>query len=149
MMEHGSRTKLVTAIVLALVFGSGVLLGYAADSNLFPSAEVAAAAEAADGADAGQARRRGYVYEQMARTPEQDSAIDHIIRSHRDLMNQLHRDFDAAQIEYEANFDALVSETREAIALVFRPEQRAEYRHLLAEFDERREADRAARDDRK
>jgi Spy/CpxP family protein refolding chaperone len=147
-MEHGSRTKLLTVAVLALVFGSGVLLGFAADSNLFASAEVAELS-AEVGIPAAEPRTRGYVYERMERTPEQDAAIDVIIRSHRELMNQLHRDFDAAQAEYEANFNALVSDTREEIALVFPPDRRAEYRHLLAEFDARREADRAVKDARK
>lgn len=148
-MEHGSRTKLLSAVVLALVFSSGVLLGYAADSiPLAPTAEVAAATEA-DGVRSEQPRTRQYVYEQMERTTEQDEAIDLIIRSHRELMNQLHRDFGEAQVQYEANFDALVVETREAIAQIFPPDQRAEYRHLLAEFDRRREEDRAARDGRK
>lgn len=148
-MEHAARTRLLTAAVLAVVFGSGVLLGYAADSDLIsPTPEVATAAEV-DGESGEQTRTRKFVYEQMARTPEQDAAIDVIISSHRVLMNELHRDFGEAQAEYEANYDALVVEVREAIAETFEPARRAEYRQLLAEFDQRRDADRAARDARK
>lgn len=148
-MEHGSRTRLLSATVLAVVFGSGVLLGYAADSNpLVPTAGLAEVAEA-DGEDAREPRTRRYVYEQLERTPEQDASIEEIFRTQRHLMNELHREFDVAESEYEANFNALVVETRDAIALVFRPDQRAEYRQLLAEFDERRERERAARDRRK
>ena len=33
-MEQGSRTRLATVLILVLVFGSGVLLGLAADSSL-------------------------------------------------------------------------------------------------------------------
>jgi Spy/CpxP family protein refolding chaperone len=148
-MEHGSRTKLLSAVVLALVFGSGILLGYAADSNVVTAAAVEDATGEPDRGTTEAPRARSFVYEQLERTSEQDAAIDEIIRSHRELMNQLHRDFDVAQARYEANFDALVAETREAIALVFPPDRRAEYRHLLAEFDSRREEDRAARNDRK
>jgi hypothetical protein len=148
-MEHGSRTKLLSAVVLAVVFGSGALLGYAADSNpLVPAAGIAAAAEA-DGEGAREPRTQRYVYEQLERTPEQDAAIEEIFRFHRHLMNELHRDFDVVQSGYEADFNVLVVQTREAIALVFPPDQRAEYRHLLAEFDERREQARPTRDSRR
>ena len=145
-MEPGSRTKLVAVAVLALVFGSGLLLGYAADSDpLTPTLSVATSAES-DGSNTEAPRTRRFVYEQLERTPDQDAAIDVIIRTHRHLMNRLHQDFDDAQTEYEATFDALVFETREAIALVFSPGQREEYRHLLAESDQRRERDSVARD---
>jgi len=148
-MEHGSRTKLLTAVVIALVFGSGVLVGYAADANhLVATPEVATAAEV-DGSGGERPRSRGYVYEQMERTPKQDAEIDVIITSYRGLMNQLHRDFDEAQTAYEANYDGLIVDVREAIAEVFEPDRRAEYRRLLAEFDRRREAERLARNARK
>jgi Spy/CpxP family protein refolding chaperone len=148
-MDHGARTRLLTAVVLAVVFSSGVLLGYAADSNpLVPEPGVATAAEA-DGERTREPRTRRYVYERLDRTPDQDAAIEEIIRSHRHLMNQLHRDFDGAQAAYSADFNALVVETREAIALVFPPDQQAEYRNLLAEFYQRRDEDRVARDSHK
>ena len=143
------RTKLVAVAVLALVFGSGLLLGYAADSDpLTPPLSVATSAES-DGSDTEAPRTRRFVYEQLERTPDQDAAIDVIIRTHRHMMNRLHQDFDEAQTEYQASFDAVVFETREAIALVFPPDQREEYRHLLEESDRRRAEDRAAENDRK
>ena len=44
-MEHRTRTRLVAALVLVSVFGSGVLLGYAADRG----AAVAVASVTSDG----------------------------------------------------------------------------------------------------
>ena len=148
-MEHGARTRLLTAVVVALVFASGVLVGYAADPNHLAATPAVATTAELDGTDGEQPRTRRFVYEQMERTPEQDAAIDVIITSHRSLMNELHRGFDAAQTEYEANYNALIVEVREAIAEIFEPDRRAEYRRLLAEFDRRREAERVARDARK
>jgi Spy/CpxP family protein refolding chaperone len=148
-MEHGSRTKLVTIAVLGVVFASGVLLGYAADSSLLATTPDVASATEAEGGTTEAPSSRSYVYEQLERTAEQDAAIEEIFRYHRRLMNQLHQDFGEAQAQYEASFDALVFETREAIAQVFPPEQRAEYRQLLADSDARREAERASAADRK
>jgi hypothetical protein len=146
-MEHRNRTRLVAALVLATVFASGVLLGYAADRG----AEVAVAGVASsdDDAPGSERRRRVPVYELMSPTDEQRVVIDSIMREHRTEMNRLHADFDVAQRSFERSYDALIQETRDAIAAVFPPEQRAEYRRLLAENDRRRAAERASEDARK
>lgn len=138
--EPGRRTKLMTAAVLTLVFGTGVLLGVAADraavsgvpevSNGGPPPERAAAIQVE-----GERRRRPPIYERMNPTPEQSLVIDSIMRAHREKMNQLHAEFRVARDVYETSFDALVLETREAIAAVFPPEKRDEYRRLLAQRD--------------
>lgn len=150
-MEHGSRTRLVTALVLAVVFGSGVLLGYAADTNVGPEPSDAAVAPQEGGDRQGDAerRRRTPVYEQLHPTQEQEALIDSILREHRVRMNKLHEDFRSARAEYRSNYDALIRETREEIAGVFSPEQAAEYRKLLVDFDQRRADERSSRDDRK
>ncbi len=146
-MDRGSRTKLVAAVVLACVFGSGILLGYAADTG---ADAVAVASEApADETAPSERRRRAPVYEQMNPTLEQRALIDSILRVHRDEMNRLHAEFDVVQQEYEASYDVVIQDTREGIAAVFPPEQAADYRRFLAEDDERRAVERASKDAQK
>jgi hypothetical protein len=82
----------------------------------------------------------------MQPTDEQRIVLDSIMREHRAEMNRLHADFDVAQRAYQTSYDALIQDTRDALAAVFPPEQRAEYRRLLAENDRRRAAERASRD---
>ena len=145
-MERPVRTKLVAALVLGAVFGSGLLLGYAADSQLTAEPTTAVAPAAQPTAD-GERPRRPLVYEQLAPTPEQTAVIDSILRVHRARMNALDKEYREARHRYQASYDAVVQETRDAIAGVFPAEVAAEYRRLLTEFDLRREAERAADQD--
>jgi hypothetical protein len=143
-MEHPNRTRLIAALVLASVFGAGAVIGFAADRG----AAVAIAGVASDGdtpatADRG---RRVPVYMLMGPTDEQVVVLDSIMREHRAEMNRLHADFEVAQRAYQTSYDALIQHTRDELAAVFPPEQRAEYRRLLAENDRRRAAERASRD---
>jgi cell division septation protein DedD len=139
-MEHRTRTRLVAALVLACVFASGILLGFAADRA------VAVASVTSSDAPSGERPRRVPVYELMSPTDEQRVVLDSIMREHRAEMNRLHADFEVAQRAYNTSYDALIQETRDALAAVFPPEQRAEYRRLLAENDRRRAAERASGD---
>jgi hypothetical protein len=142
-MEHRTRTRLVAALLLACVFASGILLGFAADRG----AAVAAASVISDGdAPSAERPRRVPVYELMSPTDEQRVVLDSIMREHRAEMNRLHADFEVAQRAYQTSYDALIQDTRDALAAVFPPEQRAEYRRLLAENDRRRAAERASGD---
>jgi hypothetical protein len=143
-MEQRTRTRLVAGFVLASVFASGILLGYAADRG----AAVAVASVVSEGEPASptERRRRVPVYELMSPTDEQRVVLDSIMREHRAEMNRLHEDFDIQQQAYQSSYDALIQETRDALAAVFPPEQRAEYRRLLAENDRRRAAERASGD---
>jgi hypothetical protein len=147
----GVKTKVMTAVVLILVFGSGVLLGIAADRTAGASPVAMAAAPAASAAmptapsESGR-RLRPPVWEQMNPTESQTVVIDSIMRVHRERMNKLHAEFRVARDVYETNYDALIRETREAIAAVFPPEQAVEYRRLLAESDRRRAQEEAGGD---
>jgi len=144
-MDRGSRTKLVTAVVLGAVFGSGLLLGYAVDGPFGGEATQVAAVEAPAPTEAdGDRPRRPRVYEQLHPSPAQTAVIDSIMGLHRQRMNALDKEYREARHLYQARYDALIQETRAAIAGVFPPDVATEYRRLLAEFDERREAERAA-----
>ena len=139
-MEHQSRTRLVTALVLAAVFGTGVLLGLAADSNVH-----AIAAEppvsVTDSGPGDDAPLRLPMYQQVEPNESQLALIDSIVKEHRSRTNALDEQF-------RVDFRSIVLETRASIKGVFRPEQAAEYQRLLDEYDARRAAERENEDER-
>lgn len=138
-MERTARARLQTALILAVVFGSGMLLGFAADRRL--ESDQADPDQVAE--DVGR-ERRGPMYEQVGPDEEQRILIDSIVKDYRDAMKALHAEFRAA---YNPRYDALVRETREAIKGVLTPEQRAAYDSLIAEREKDR-AERGARESR-
>ena len=149
-MEHGSRTRLVTAVMLAVVFVSGLLLGLAADSNL--SAEPPAVVATASEGDEPEAEpRRRYIYEQVEPTPEQSALIDSMMNDYREsrgsLEEELRKGYRELRSTYDPQYQRLVRDMRGAIKDVFSEEQAAEYQVLLDDFDRRR-ADRNENDDR-
>jgi hypothetical protein len=142
MMEQGSRTKLVAALVLALVFGSGLVVGFAVDDS---GPSLASPADASEG----EARRPWVpVYESLNPTPEQRVVIEAIMAEHRKATNLLREELDVAQHAYDANLDAIIQKTRDAITEVFPEDRRAEYRRRLEERDRRREEERARQEAR-
>jgi hypothetical protein len=145
-MEQGSRTKLIAAFVLLLVFGSGLVVGYALDGR-GPGMSASAEAVAGDGS-AGERRPWVPVYQSMNPTPEQLAVIESIMASHRERMNLLHEEVDVAQQAQQTRYDALIQQTRNAITAVFPEERRAEYRRRLEAYDRERAAERAKRGDR-
>lgn len=144
-MEHVSRIRLLTAIVLTVVFGAGVLLGLAADSSL--GAEPAEVMAEETNGEAESERRSRLIYPQVHPTPDQQARIEAIVSEHRERKNALDEDTRAA---YRQGFREILLETRAGIKGVFAPEQAAEYQRLLDEFDAARQAtERENRDDRK
>ncbi len=143
-MEHRSRTRLVTAVMLVVVFASGVLLGIAADSNLGAEPPQIASGNAAGEERDGKRRRRTRMYDQVGPSMDQKISIDSIMKEHRARMNALHEEFNIA---YNPLYQAVIQDTRGAIKDVFSEEQAAEYQALLDDFD-RRKAERNEKDDR-
>ncbi len=146
-MEQRTRTRLVAGLVLGSVFAAGALVGYAADRGA--AVAVASVSSDSEATPAPERSRRVPVYMLMEPTDDQLVVLDSIMREHRAEMNRLHADFDVAQRAYQTSYDALIQDTRDALAAVFPPEQRAEYRRLLAENDRRRAAERASGDAQK
>jgi hypothetical protein len=142
-MERILRTRVVTGLVLAVVFGAGVVLGLAADRSLIaePGAEMA---DARTGADSTAQSRRRPLYEQVAPTEEQKVRIDSIVDEYRSAMKALHAEFRAA---YNPRYDALVAGTRTAIRGVLTTEQARAYDSLVADY-ERRRSERSSRANR-
>lgn len=138
-MEPQSRTRLVTALVLLTVFGSGVLLGLAADSNANAVAAEVVTAVPDTASDEDPPRRRP-LYAQVEPNESQLAVIDSIVKEHRARTNALDEQF-------RIDFRAIVLGTREAIKGALRPEQAAEYQRLLDEYDARRAAERENEDE--
>lgn len=146
-MGRSSRTRLLTAGMLFAVFGAGVLLGLAADSELGASTatEVMTVAEADTDADPDSqsvaedtSRRR--IYHEVEPNESQLALIDSIVKEHRARTTALDEELRA---EYQVGFRSILLDTREAIKSVLTPEQAAEYQRLLDEYDEERAAERA------
>jgi hypothetical protein len=148
---------MATAIILAVVFTSGVLLGLAADSGLSAeptapqgaavAAEEAAEAETAEAeSDAAvEATERRYTYHRVEPNEEQLARIDVIVaewRARREAFDNESRD------RWEAGRRELVLEVRKAIKSVLSPEQAAEYQRLLDDWDAEQAAESANEDDR-
>ena len=145
-MERTTRTRLITAFLLAVVFGSGVMLGLAADSSLIaeqPSGTEAVAPEATPPAASEAARR--YIYHEVGPNEMQLARIDSVVAEHRARR-------DALEEETKARYDEarrqILLDTREGIKAVLTPEQAAEYERLLDEWESRRAAERENEDDR-
>jgi len=118
-MEHGSRTRLMTAAVLVVVFGAGIMLGVAVDGTLSAS-PTDSSVVAAERPEEETPRRRTPMYEQVGPDAEQSALIDSIVLEYRAQMDELHDEFRGA---YNPRYQALVSDTRETIMGVFSPEQ--------------------------
>ena len=134
-MEHGSRTKLVTAVILAVVLGTGVMLGLVSDGSLVAPPVEEATMNDADRGRVSERRRRTPMYEQVAPTEAQLLLIDSVLEDQGQHMRSLHEEF---RTTYVPQYQALIQQTREAILEIFTEEQASEYRVLLREFDESR-----------
>ena len=136
-MEHGSRTKLVTAMILAVVLGTGVMLGLVSDGSLLalPVEEGTRSLSDADRYRMSDRPRRTPMYQEVEPTEAQTLLIDSILEDQLQHMRSLHQEF---RTTYLPQYQALIQQTREAILEVFTEEQASEYRALLQEFDESR-----------
>lgn len=139
-MESGLKARLVTVVVLALVFGTGVTAGLAWDST----AEAAQAEreggerEVRDRGDRSDRGRRPLLVERVGLTAEQRAQVDEIVKKSRQRMRSLEKDT-------RPQYRAIIEETRTAIMEVLTTEQRAEYEMLLSEHDREREEHRRGR----
>lgn len=144
-MERILRTRLFAAVVMAVVFGAGVLLGVAVSPT---------APEAQAGRGRGDdARVPTYMQVTPPPTERQKAQIDSILRAHRAAYRALHEDvrkaLDQVSKQYDPRRRALIMETRQAIKSVLTPEQAVQFDSLSAANDRRRaEGDRSHRSDR-
>ena len=149
-MEHGSRTKLMTAVILAVVLGTGVMLGLVSvcevgdgrtrcvinvNSDLAAMPVEEGMVREVDRDGMSERNRRTPMYEQVGLTEDQSLLIDSILEGQLQHMRSLHEEF---RTTYVPRYQALIQQTREAILEVFTEEQASDYRALLQEFDESR-----------
>jgi len=142
-MEHSSRTRLLSAVVVAVVFGAGVLIGFAADTNLGAEPADPATEEVAEEAPT---RDRTPIYLQLQPTPEEQVRIDSIVQVHRERTTELDKETRRA---FRQGFREILLSTRQAIREVFPPEKGDEYQRLLDEYDAQQAAERESRENRK
>ena len=149
-MESGSRTKLMTAVILAVVLGTGVMLGLVSvcevgggrtrcvinvNSDLAAMPVEEGMVREADRDGMSERNRRTPMYQQVGLTEDQSLLIDSILEDQLQHMRSLHEEF---RTTYVPRYQALIQQTREAILEVFTEEQASDYRALLQEFDESR-----------
>jgi Spy/CpxP family protein refolding chaperone len=138
-MERTARTRLTTAVVLAVVFSAGLLVGMAVDRSA-----VEPAAEVADTTRREERGRRTRMYEQVGASEAQLAQIESIVREHRGELRALQGEFRDA---YDQRYQALIEQTRSAIKGVLTAEQAEAYDSLVAEYEKRR-AERGSRENR-
>jgi Spy/CpxP family protein refolding chaperone len=138
-MERSARTRMTTAVVLAVVFAAGLLVGMAVDRTpIVPGEQVADTARREDRG------RRTRMYEQVGPSEAQKTQIDSIVGQYRGDLRVLQRELRDA---YDQRYQALIQQTRDAIKGVLTPEQAAQYDSLVAAYEKRR-AERGSRENR-
>lgn len=138
-MGREAKTRLTTVLLLLAVFGTGVLVGFAADADgTVQAAEVESdGAVASDTASSVEAPRRRRIYEQVDPNEFQLDLIDSIVTVYRARTNALDEEM---RSKLNAGFRNILLETRDAIKGVLSAEQADEYQRLLDESDARRAA---------
>ena len=148
-MERFQRTRFLTVVVLAVVFGAGIVLGLGFDSFGEAPQPVAVVEDsqttAESGEGEGERERRPPMYEQVgALSAQQHGQIDSIVGAHRFEIRGVYRGFrdnhDALHSDYDLEVRAILMRTREGVKSVMTPVQAAAYDSLLADYDRRREA---------
>lgn len=141
-------------VVLAIVFGSGILVGFAWDRRLdaaeaeaYRSAQAEVEGDSGEESGEGRTERRRPMYEQVEPTDEQRTRIDSIVAAYREDVRSFHR---ASRRSYEDGMRSLVVETRGAIRSILDPAQAEMYDSLTAARDARdEENDSSGSDDDK
>lgn len=128
------KPKILTAMILTVLFGSGFVMGVAWDGRLD-----AIPTESVDRRDRGEdeGRKRGLIVEGVGLTTEQRESVDAVVDAYRQEMKVL-------QQEFRPRYRSIIAETRDSIKELLTDEQAAEYDALLAEHDAKR-AERSSR----
>lgn len=140
-MNAVRRARLVSVVVLATVFGSGIVVGFALDRRMASAraenaekARLQSDVAATAGADGGDERPRRYLFDRVDPTPEQRVRIDSIVAAYQSDLREFHQE---SRRFYDEGTRALVLETREAIKGVLDPGQAARYDSLATARDRR------------
>lgn len=152
MSSPRNRARLLSLGVLAVVFGSGIVVGFAWDRRLdaaeaqaYRAAQAESDSGSRDESGEGRTERARPMYEQVGPTDAQRLRIDSIVATYREDTRTFHRQ---SRKDYEDGMRALVLEAREAIRGVFGPGQVEMYDSLTAAKDARDAREEAARSER-
>jgi len=126
--------KILAGIALVLLFGSGVVVGLAWDQT----ANANTLEEIPDEPSRREGERRTMIVDNVGLSAPQKATVDSLYFFHRQRMS----DLDSSFRQWS---QAVISDLIAEIKQVLDDEQRVEYDVLLAEHDERRTAERAAR----
>lgn len=141
MIPGGVRARLLTLLILLLVFGAGLAVGVAVDRQVAAAADapnVAPVEERRSGEhgddDDDEPRRRLPMIERVGLSDAQRLEVDSVFRSWGERMSSL-------QKEYRLHYWAVVDSTRAAMREVLNPEQAMAYDSLVVQNDRRRRPD--------
>ena len=126
------KAKTVAATALILLFGSGVVVGFAWDqmANASTLEEVRR-----DTRGERDGRRRRMIVDNVGLSTVQKASVDSLVSFHRQRMSDLDR-------EFQPRYRTLIADLREEIKQVLTDDQRVTYDVLLAEHDAERTARR-------
>ena len=125
------KARMVAGTALVLLFGSGVVVGFAWDqrASAGPPEEVRTEEESR-----GREGRRRMIVDNVGLNAVQKAAVDSLVVFHRQRMSDL-------DTEFRPRYQAVIRDLREEIKQVLTDDQRLRYDVLLAE----RDAERAER----
>jgi len=152
MSSPRNRARLLSLGVLAIVFGSGIVVGFAwdrrvdaAEAEAYRVAQPDERSEVRAEGDDEPGERRRPMYEQVGPTAAQRGRIDSIVEAYREDVRIFHKD---SRRSYEDGMRALVLEARGAIRGVFDPAQAEMYDSLTAARDARDDRDESSPSER-
>ena len=139
-MTGGARAKLLSLLVLGVVFASGLVVGVAWDRSRDDTSTSESRRDDRRGneGDGERRERRPAMYERVGLNPDQKALVDTIVAGSRERMRSLQQEF---QDEYNPRYWSVIEETRAAIRGVMDADQAIKYDSLLAEWDQRRRSD--------
>lgn len=159
-MEKRQRTRLASAVVLAVVFVSGGLVGMAADRALrsAPAADAATVSEPSGRDDAPTSDRpsqsQTFIYEQVL-SAEQIAVADSIVRVYEQARDELRRGFRRASDsildasgrpqQYQRDLRTMTEGLRANVRALMAPDQLSTYDSLIAAEEARRAEQRQQR----
>ena len=119
------RTRMVAGSALILLFGSGIVVGFAWDqtASASPPGEVPE-----DEQSRGERGRRRLIVDKVGLSTVQKADVDSLVAFHRQRMSDL-------DTEFQPRYRAVIADLRAEIKQVLTDDQRVRYDVLLAEYD--------------
>jgi hypothetical protein len=127
--RRARRVRLGAAAVLAVVFGAGLAVGAAVDSD--PTATAPSAGSFAREPGRGNPPPSGWIIDRLDLTPEQEARVDSVVSHYGRHMSDL-------QTDYRPRFRSVVDSTNRALMEILTPDQRVLYDSIQSAGERRR-----------